>query len=306
MLHRLIQSSQPIFSLLLYVIIIPVLWFGFQHPFSEGQIFQSIIALIGLIGSVLLMGLTLEKTELIKNSSNASAFALLIALLFADIKLDSLREIFFMALSSISLIQSIKIYKDDQPGAQYLILGFLAGIQFLLLPFVGIYSFLGILPYLLFGSGIKLKGIISFAVGALVSIYLFVSANYLFNLNLSISFDINLKVYNIFSDTLAWAGPFTLIATAVFIGIPGNLSLFKDLSVEKRFYHRIILFQSVLVLAQGIVLSVTNNTPALNIVAVFSAGLLLTIIFAKVQRGWVSMTFFLIALAIFIGRSYFI
>tara|TARA_R110001592_G_scaffold325782_4_gene606169 strand:+ start:54407 stop:55327 length:921 start_codon:yes stop_codon:yes gene_type:complete len=306
MLHRLIQSSQPIFSLLLYIIVIPMLWFVFQHPISEGQVLQSVLALIGLIGASFFMGLILEKTELTKNSINASAFALLIAVLFADIKFDHLREIFFMLFATVTVLQSIKIYKEDHPGAQYLILGFLVGIQFLLLPFVGIYSIAGILPYMLFGAGIRIKGIVSYLVGAVISVYLYLSIGYLFDLDSVINFDINLKVYNIFSDTLSWIGPFSLVAIAIFIGIPGNLSLFRDLSVEKRFYQRIMLFHSILILAQGIVLSVTNNTPALNIIATFSVCLFLTVIFTKVQRAWVSSVFFLLALIIFIGRSYFI
>lgn len=306
MLHRLIQSSQPIFSLLVYIIVIPTLWFVFQHPISEGQIIISVAALLALIFTSFFVGKILEQTELAKNSMNASAFGLLLSLLIADIKFDNLREIFFLLFSAIAIAQSIKIYKQDQPGAQYLILGFLAGLQFLLIPFVGVYSLAGILPYLLFGAGIKIKGIVSFLVGALLSVYLFLSVNYLFDLDLAISFDINLKVYNIFKDTLSWVGPFVLIASAVFIGIPGNLSLFRDLSVEKRFYQHIVLFQCVLILAQGVVLSVTNNNPALNILASFSASILLSIIFAKVSRGWVCNALFFIALLIFIGRSYFI
>jgi hypothetical protein len=306
MLHRLIQSSQPIFSLLLYIIVIPTLWFVYQHPFSEDHVFESVIALLGLIGASFSMGLILEKTELTKNSINASAFALLITVLIADVKFDHLREIFFMLFASITVLQSIKIYKEDHPGAQYLILGFLVGIQFLLLPFVGIYSIAGILPYMLFGAGIRIKGIVSYLVGALISVYLYLSVGYLFNLDFIINFDINLRVYNIFSDTLSWAGPFALVAMAIFVGIPGNLSLFRDLSVEKRFYQRVVLFHSVLILAQGVVLSVTNNIPALNILATFAACLFFTIIFTKVRRTWVSSVFFLLALVIFIARSYFI
>lgn len=306
MLHRLIQSSQPIFSLLVYIIVIPALWFVYHNPIAEGNIIQSVAALLALIFASFFTGKILENTELAKNSINASALGLLIALLLADIKLENLREIFFLLCTTATIAQSIKIYKKDQPGAQYLILGALAGIQFLLIPFVGIYSLAGLLPYLLFGAGIKIKGIVSFLVGALMSVYLFLSLNYLFDLEWVISFDIDLKVYNIFKDTISWVGPFTLIISTVFIGIPGILSLFRDLSVEKRFYQHIILFQCVLILAQGVVLSVTNNTPAINILAAFASGAILSIIFAKARRGWVSTSFVIIAISIFISRSYFI
>lgn len=306
MLHRIIQSSQPIFSLLLYIIVAPILWFVYQHPPGEGQLLLSVTALLGLIGTSFFMGVIFEKATLIKNSANASAFALFMVLLMADIKFENLREILFMFVSMLSILQSIRIYQEDKPGAHYLILGIMTSVQFLLLPFVGVYSIAGILPFMMFGAGIKIKGLVSYLMGVVISIYLYFSAGYLFGLDLDISFEINLKVYNIFSDIMAWVGPFVLIGAAVLIGLPSGMSLFKDLSVERRFYHRLVLFHCTLVLAQGVILSITNRTSAVDIIAAFSTVMLFTILFAKVRRTWVSGIFLFLALAIFIGRSYFI
>lgn len=307
MLKRLIQSSQPIFSLILYIIFIPVLWYTNSNGFENGNWALSILALIALAASTAFVGFALEKADLVKNTTNAAAFALLICLLITNVKHENFRELGFLFCALLSINQTIKIYKEDQPGAQYLVLGIIVGLQFILLPLVGILSIAGVLPYILFGAGIRVKGILSYACGIVICIYLYYASSYLFNLDLGLQFGkFKFDIFNIINSPLAWLGPILLLVTALLVGIPGNLSLHKDLSVERRFYQRVILYHSVILLIQGTIMSTANSSNAFNIIGVFATALLLITIFGKSKSRWVSSLFLVISLLIFIGRSFII
>lgn len=305
MLQRLIQSSQPIFSLVLYILFIPVLWYMNSRGLENVNWILSVLSIIALSASTIFVGFALEKADLVKNSSNATAFALLICLLITNVKHENFRELAFLFCALLSIYQSIKIYKEDQPGAQYLVLGFIVGLQFILLPFVGILSLAGVLPYILFGAGIKVKGILSYLCGIVICLYLYYSIGYLFDLNFGFQFgDFQFDIFNIINSPLAWLGPILMLAIAVLVGIPGNMSLHKDLNVESRFYQRVILYHSVILLAQGAIMSTSNSVNAFNIIGAFAAALLFTTIFGKSKSKWVTSLFLFVSLLIFIGRSF--
>lgn len=306
MLQQLIKSSQPVFALLLCLLVIPALWFFMPTANLVEHWLLAILFYLVTLVFVLLPTRLYQKTELSKNCVNAAAFSFLIAVLMVNYKGFHWREMLFLAAVLLSIFQGLKVYKEAKPGARYLSLGLLASFQFILLPAVGVLSLFNILPFVLFGVGLRGKNIMAYLFGILLCMYLYYSASYLFNFSNYMYFENPFSRLYLLRDIKNWLGTIALFITGLLVAFPGYLSTSSDLSVEKRFYKRLLAYFFMLCLIQGFLLTLSNPTPKMHVIALLPIVALLTPLFAEAKRAWPSLVLFSVALLVFVVRNFYL